>query len=167
MTVLRHEIAPRTFSALISFQNSHPHFLRPTPGRRKRRLASEIVATKAPKKGIGMVRPGTDLVNAIVEDQPDNSARRCRHRHRSWLAWPVDLHPRWFQWLHSTSNPSRSSTAWLSWSSSGWSAVPDDPTSPERTRFYRITWTRTLLEYAQLLSKVSIFTNRALSLEVP
>ena len=49
----------------------------------------------------------------------------------------------------------------------GWPATPDDPTRPERTGFYRNTGTRTLPEFAQLLFKVSIFTNRDFSLEVP
>lgn len=48
----------------------------------------------------------------------------------------------------------------------GWSATPENTTSPEITGFYRITGTRALLEFAQLLIKVSIFTNRDLSLEV-
>ena len=37
--------------------------------------------TKASKEGMGMIRPGTGLVNA-AEDQPENSTRQYRRRHR-------------------------------------------------------------------------------------
>ena len=63
------------------------------PGAQKTKIS---LRTKASKEGMGMIRPGTGLVNA-AEDQPENSARQYRRRHGPWLTWSVGLHLCWFQ----------------------------------------------------------------------